>query len=80
MTVRLDDPSVIEATVRCESGRRYEYRYLSDTIGWFDDENAHELCSNPHGGRNSAIYVPTSAQVNVRVIDLAESESPTVSG
>ena len=80
MTARLDDPSVIEATVRCETGRRYEFRYLSDAIGWFDEENAHELCANPHSGCNSVIRVPTAPEGDVAVVDLTESASATISG
>ena len=74
-----DDPSIIEAAIRCEPGCRYEFRYLSDAIGWFNDVSAAEFCLNPHGGYNGVLYAPTAPESGADV-DLRETDSATLLG
>ncbi len=70
MNTRPDDSSVIEAVIRGEAGCRYELRYLSDTIGWFDDESVEKVCSNPYGGNNCVVYTPAYPDIDIRVMNL----------
>ena len=80
MTASTDDPSVLEVTMRLEAGCRYEFRYLSDAVGWFDDEAADEFCPNPHGGCNSVMYLAVASDGDIVVVDLSESDTSILRG
>jgi len=43
------------ATVTLETGRRYAFRYVSQTGEWFNDGFADDLLPNGFGGNNSII-------------------------
>ena len=46
------------ARVDVAPGTVVRFRYLSDTLGWLDDDTAHERWLNEHGTHDNVVFVP----------------------
>lgn len=69
-----DDGSTLVACVTCQPGRSYEFRYLSEVGGWFNDPDVDAYTANEHGGDNCVVTVPAADSASV-MVDLSTTES-----
>lgn len=46
------------ARIDVAPGTVLRFRYLSDTLGWLDDDSSHERWMNEHGTHDNVVFVP----------------------
>ena len=49
------------ARVDVAPGTVVRFRYLSERLGWLDDDTAHERWPNDHGTLDNVVFVPVEA-------------------
>lgn len=65
--MKKEDGSYVKS-LKLENGKRYEFRYLSENNGWFNDSGADDYVASPYYGIENCVVDLTAAPVKKKAV------------